>query len=300
MRGDEPPRIHRARNVIAGANLPWIHYGCDFGRNRWDSHIGVSTHANEVRASFAAMASAGVDVVRWFVFTDGRGGLLWSALGELDGLDAAFASDMDAALDIAGSAGVRLCLALLDFAWLDDPARRLALLDRDDRSAFLDRVIDPVLDRFGRHQAIHSIDIINEPDWVVRELATDRARAAWPLERLCAFVAAASTRIRSSSPAQVTLGGALVKHAREWDRPEYGLDFVQVHTYPHQRDLSVFDHTAASFGLSKPLLIGECPAQPFEDYQRAGREGGYLGVWPWSVNGVDQIGAVDLRLIRER
>lgn len=286
--------------MIAGANLPWFHYGCDFGRNRWDSHIGVSTHAGDVRALFTAMASAGVEVVRWFVFTDGRGGLLWSPFGELEGPDAAFASDMDAALDIAGIEGVRLCLALVDFAWLDDPARRLALLDRHDQSAFLDRVIDPLLDRFGRHQAIHSIDIINEPDWVVRELATDRARAAWPLDRLCAFVGAAAARIRSSSLAQVTLGGGLVRHAHEWDRPEYGLDFVQVHSYPHQRDLSVFDHTASSFALSKPLLIGECPAQTFEEYQRAGREGGYLGVWPWSINGVDQIGAVDLRWIRER
>jgi hypothetical protein len=286
--------------VLAGANLPWFHYGCDFGRNKWDSHIGVSTHAEQVRASFAAMASAGVEVVRWFVFTDGRGGLVWSAFGELEGLDAACLTDMDAALGIAGAAGVRLCLALLDFAWLDDPARRLALLDRDGSSAFLDRVIEPMLDRVGGHHAIHSIDIINEPDWVIRELAIDRARAAWPLQRLCTFVAAASERIRSRSHAQITLGGGLVKHAREWDRPDYGLDFVQVHAYPHQKDLSVFEHTASWFGLSKPLLIGECPAQPFEDYQCAGREGGYLGVWPWSVNGVDEVGAVDLRMIRER
>lgn len=285
--------------MIAGANLPWFHYGCDFGRNKWDCHIGVSTHAEEVHASFTAIASAGVEVVRWFVFTDGRGGLVWSAFGELEGLDAACLTDLDAALDIAATAGVRLCLTLLDFAWLDDPARRLALLNRDGGSAFLDRVIEPMLDRVGRHHAIHSIDIINEPDWVIRELATDPARAAWPLERLCEFVSAAVMRIRSRSQAQTTLGGGLVKHAREWDRPDYGLDFVQVHTYPHQNDLSVFEHSASSFGLSRPLLIGECPAQPFENYQRAGRDGGYLGVWPWSINGVDEVGAVDLRVIRE-
>ena len=64
---------------------------------------------------------------------------------------------MSAALQIAAAANVRLCLVLLDFAWLDDPLRRAAL----DSSAFADRVLDPFLEKFGGHQAIHSLDIIN-------------------------------------------------------------------------------------------------------------------------------------------
>lgn len=286
-----------ARRVIIGVNYPWLHYGCDFGRNKWGSHIGVSTHAAGVRADFAAMAAAGIEVVRWFVLTDGRGGVIWNAQGELAGLDTAFTADMDAALDLAAANGVRLCLVLLDFAWLDDPGRRLALLDRAGASGFIDRVLEPLLDRHGAHDAIHSFDIVNEPDWVVRELATDPRRAAWPLERLRAFVGLAASRIRAKSRASITLGGGRVANAREWDHPAYGLDIVQVHSYPHARDRSVLDTPASAFALSRPLLIGECPAHPFEEYARAARDGGYLGAWPWSVNGVDAIGAVDLRLI---
>ena len=116
--------------MIAGINYPWTvfqgrpNYGCDFGRNQWNSHAGVTAHLDEVNADFAAMAAAGIEVARWFVFTDGRGGVDWSMNGELGGIAGRFDDDMTAALDIASTHGMRLCLVLVDFAWLDDPVRR--------------------------------------------------------------------------------------------------------------------------------------------------------------------------------
>lgn len=296
--------------MIPGINYPWTvfqgkpNYGCDFGWNKWNSHAGVTAHPGEVRADFAAMKAAGYEVTRWFVFTDGRGGVDWNASGELTGIADRFDDDMEAALEIAASTGVRVCLVLVDFAWLDDPVRRLAL----ESGAFLDRVLDPFLDRYGAHPSIHSLDIINEPDWVTRELATNPKRGVWPIENLKAFAGNAAARIHARSAALVTLGGGQVRFAREWDDPAYGLDFIQVHSYPdvryQDRDESVFGRTAADFGLSKPLLIGECPSDPrahpeghlspaytLDDYLALARDGGYLGAWPWSFKGVDAFGA---------
>lgn len=304
--------------MIAGINYPWTiydgraNYGCDFGRNKWDSHTGVTAHADDVRADFAAMAAAGMAVTRWFVFTDGRGGIRWTGDGGIAGVDAEFFQDMDAAIEIAASSGVRLCLVLIDYLWFHDPQRRLALLDRGGASAFLDHVIDPLLDRYGTATAIHSFDLINEPDWVITELATDAHRAVWPLQRLRTFAGMMSARIRARSSALITLGGGRVAPVREWDDQAYALDFLQVHSYPDvrypHRDETVFGRTAASFGLRKPLLIGECPSHPrlhpaghlspaysLEDYLNLARTGGYLGAWPWSFKGVDPFGAVDLR-----
>jgi hypothetical protein len=172
-------------------------------------------------------------------------------------------------------------------------------------------VLDPFLDRYGKANAIHSFDLINEPDWVISELATNPRRAVWPLERLRAFAALMSARIRSRSTALITLGGGRIAPVREWDHQSYDLDFVQVHSYPDvrhpHRDVSLFGRPAASFAVSKPLLIGEFPAQPrqhppghlspayaLEDYLRLARDGGYLGAWPWSLKGVDAFGAADL------
>ena len=287
--------------MIPGVNYPWTiyegrpNYGCDFGRNRWDSHAGVTAHLDEVRADFDGMAADGFEVARWFVFTDGRGGVDWQTSGELAGIADRLTDDMDAAVDVAGATGVRLCLVLVDFTWLDDPGRRAAL----ESTAFIDRVLDPFLERYGMHDAIHSYDVINEPDW----------RPEWPIENLRAFVGAAADRIHAASRALVTLGGGRVRNAKEWDDPAYGLDFAQVHSYPDvrypDRDDSLFGRTAASFGLTKPLLIGECPSDPrrhpeghlspaytLEDYLALARDGGYLGAWPWSFKGVDAFGSV--------
>lgn len=297
--------------MIAGINYPWSvvegkpNYGCDFGRNKWNSHAGVTTHLDDVRADFEAMASQGVEVARWFVFTDGRGGVAWTESGELAGMSEHFDEDMTAALDIASSTNVRLCLVLVDFAWLDDPARRTALIT----DAFHDRVLDPFLDRFGRHPSIHSLDVINEPDWVTEGMATNPKRVSWTQEQLRAFAGSAAQRIHARSDALVTLGGGRVRFATEWDHEAYGLDFVQIHSYPdvryQDRDETVFGRTAADFGLSRPLLIGECPSNPrahpedhlspaytLDDYLLLARDGGYLGAWPWSFKGVDAFGAV--------
>jgi hypothetical protein len=295
--------------VIPGINYPWTvfegkpNYGCDFGRNKWDSHAGVTSHLGDVRADFAEMSAMGVEVARWFVFTDGRGGVEWNASGEIVGLAEKFDDDMSAALEIAAAARVRLCLVLVDFAWLDDPVRRLAL----ESPAFADRVLDPFLERFGRSDAIHSFDIINEPDWVTEGLATNPRRGTWPVDRLRSFVGSIAQRIRQQSTALVTLGGGQVKFAKEWDAADYGLDFVQVHSYPdvryQDRDDSLFGRSAADFELTKPLLIGEFPSNPrahpeghlspaytLDDYLELAREGGYLGAWPWSFKGVDAFG----------
>lgn len=283
--------------MITGINYPWTvfqgkpNYGCDFGRNTWNSHAGVTAHLDEVRDDFRVMAGAGMEVVRWFVFTDGRGGVEWSSDGELLGIAEQFDEDMRAALDIAAAANVRLCLVLVDFAWLDQAARRRAL----ESSAFVDRVLDPFLDRFGNDPSIHSFDIINEPDWMTHELATNPKRAVWTLGQLRAFVSGMSTRISEESNAYITLGGGRVKFAKEWDDPIYGLDFVQVHSYPDarhpDREVSPFGKTAADFGLTKPLLIGEFRSADLEDYLNLAREGGYLGAWPWSFKGIDAVGS---------
>src|SRR4030095_16716937 len=67
----------------AGANLPWLHYGLDFGANRWQPGGGTARaeRRNELRAVFARVRDAGIPLVRWFAIGDGRAGLVSDETG---------------------------------------------------------------------------------------------------------------------------------------------------------------------------------------------------------------------------
>src|SRR6185436_2530912 len=99
---------------IHGCNYPWstdgatIFYGLDFGANVWGSHLGVSTRREAIARDFSAMASLGLGVARWFVFADGRSGIVYDERRMPAGPDPHLFADIDAALEIARGVGMRI------------------------------------------------------------------------------------------------------------------------------------------------------------------------------------------------
>lgn len=314
-----------------GVNYPWTsfqgrsNYGCDFGANVWGSHTGVSAHPDEVARDFDAIASMDFEVVRWFVFTDGRGGIRFDSERRPEGFAGGFIEDMDAVFEIASARNIALCLVLFDYLWMNGatlegsnyaPVPEM-LSSPEAQARLFGTVLDPFLDRYGASTALNSIDVINEPDWVTEGLEFRRpwwqpSGSTRPFSKgeLRALVSGVASRVHARSSALVTVGGARVKHASEWDDAAYGLDFIQVHSYPDVRhpgrDRSLIGKPAADLGVSKPVLIGEFPANgdrqhpedhhppPFSasDYFDLARDGGYLGAWPWSFMGHDDFGGV--------
>jgi hypothetical protein len=90
---------------LHGCNYPWstdgntVFYGLDFGANVWGSHLGVSTRRAAVARDFAEMAALGFTVARWFLFCDGRAGIVYDESGLPAGIDNHLFTDMDAALE---------------------------------------------------------------------------------------------------------------------------------------------------------------------------------------------------------
>ena len=158
-----------------GCNYPWstdgttIYYGLDFGANVWGSHLGVSTRRAAVERDFAAMAALGFRAARWFVFADGRAGIVYDDRGLPAGVDSHFFADLDTACEVAAGAGIRLALVLLDHRWMfegvrdtiADPAtgtllevrlphgRAHILQSPAGRSALFARVFEPLVRRYG-------------------------------------------------------------------------------------------------------------------------------------------------------
>jgi hypothetical protein len=282
-----------------GCNYPWstdgttVFYGMDFGANVWGSHVGVSTRRAAVAADFARMASLGFTVARWFVFGDGRSGILYDDRGLPTGIDSYLFTDLDAGLEIARDTGIRLVLVMLDHRWMfegvretiADPAtgallevslpdgRSRVLRDRIGRESLLRGVFEPLLRRYGRTGEradlgahILAFEFMNEPDFVVEEWERDlstRVSRPLPFAVLSELVTRVSGMVHTYTTALATISCARLHNLWAWDDAALELDFLQLHSYPDlkhpERDADVFEKPAATLGMRKRVVLGEFP-----------------------------------------
>lgn len=297
---------------LHGCNYPWstdgltVFYGLDFGANVWGSHLGVSTRRGAVARDFDAMAALGFTTVRWFVFADGRSGIVFGADGLPAALDAHVFDDMDAALEIARDAGIRLVLVALDHRWMFrlPYGRPEVLLHAPGHDALFERVLLPLLRRYGPAGAradlalsIAAWELMNEPDWVIREWKRDLSREAGrplPFDTAAALVARFSDAVHRHTAALATLGAGRARNLRAWDDDALGLDLLQVHHYPDTwrrgLDIEVFGRPVPAFGLNRPAVLGEFPGSAADEYLEFALGAGYAGAWPWSFSGTDAYG----------
>ena len=327
-----------------GCNYPWsadgstTYYALDFGANVWGSHLGVSTRRPAIEADFAQMAALGFTVARWFVFGDGRSGIVYDERGLPADADQHLFADLDAALEVARDTGIRLVFVLLDHRWMfegvrdtiADPAtgalfearlphgRGRILHSAAGRDALFDRVIEPVVRRYGRcgersdlADRILAFELMNEPDFVIEEWERDvspHVARPLPFQSVAQMVSRLSGLVHAHSPALTTVGCARLHNLWAWDDGASGLDVLQVHSYPdlthRRRDADVFGRPARTLGVSRPVILGEFPgngpepyaasaAQPsitLEDYLEFAVSQGYAGAWPWSFSGTDAYG----------
>ena len=279
---------------LIGANLPWMHYGIDFGANAWrpDGGIAQAEDRAELEQVFTQLAATGVQYVRWFLFCDGRGGIEFTAGGRPLGLDEFVFRDVDTALDIASRHGIRIMFVLLDFLWCDPVSatrgvqmggRSHVLADAASRDALLTRALGPLLERYGDEPQILAWDVINEPEWIRTIDAVD----------LRTFLVDSVGLIHSSTCHPATVGSAGVR----W-RDRYtgiGLDFYQVHWYDGLKHQPSLETPVSRLGFDRPVLLGEFPTRgskrTVEEIVEMARSAGYSGAFYWSVLAKDECSA---------
>jgi hypothetical protein len=244
------------------------------------------------------MRAAGISVVRWFLFCDGRSGIRYES-GIPAGVDDYLYKDVETALGIATQLGMRVCFSLFDFAWLQTPVSavsnaefpgRVALQFAGGREALLHRVLIPLFRKFRAHPGLFAWEVVNEPEWAIHEFQPFPS-ASLSLANGRSFFAEVAQAIREEANVPATLGCARLQWVRTWS--EIGLDYLQAHYYPEQeRDqkLSLQQQLAALAPFAPQLFVGELPANDpatpgyslvsaLNTCRDAGIAG--VGIWRW-------------------
>jgi hypothetical protein len=281
-------------------NLPWVNY-VDFGANAWHPDGGLAREPwrSQALAAVRRLADCGAQVVRWWVLGDGRAGIVWDAHGHARGLDAAFFDDLDTAVEMVAGLGLRMLPVLLDALWCQPGrmvdgvligGRRAVLRHAEPRGHLLERVIEPILARYGSHPAVLAWDVINEPDLVTRGCWPSVPPTALAPEPMRDFIAAAVERVHGLTAHAATVGLGNARHLPLVR--DLGLDLYQVHWYDVNDRWSPLDTAVGAWGLDAPILLGEFPTrrsrrQPLE-VERAARRAGYVGALAWSLLAADE------------
>ena len=276
---------------LVGANLPWFHYGIDFGGNAWrpDGGIGQARERAQLDRTFQSLAGSGVQCVRWFLLCDGRAGIRFSEGGRPLGLDEHIVRDIDAALDVAQRHDIHIIFVLLDFLVCDLAravrgvqmgGRRHLFAEPAHRHALLDTVFRPLFERYGQEPIIFAWDIINEPEWIKTVGLAD----------VDLFLTESIALIRSSTSQLVTIGSAGVRWRDRYSALQ--LDFDQVHWYDSLKHQPSLETPVSQLGFDRPVLLGEFPTRGSkrtpENIVATARAAGYSGAFYWSVLSDDE------------
>ena len=289
-----------------GVNTPWDKwndFGGDFSFGFWQEH-------------FEKLHNAGVNSCRIWISCNGDVGMLISPDGTFDGATTAHWEDLDSLFMLAENYQIYVMATVQSFdhykkTYETYESWRTLIQDDEKTDEYVDNYIIPLVKRYDDCDYLWSIDLCNEPDWIVEN--SECGKIKW--EELQQYYAKASSAIHANSDVLVTVGMGMIKYNSDeqqgnvisdealqsvdtgkYDKSLAYMDFWSVHWYEWMIPNwgVIYDHTPEGYGLdtSKPSVIGEIPAKGKEGYdlvevyQQSFRNG-FRGVFAWKSSGQD-------------
>lgn len=249
-----------------GVNYPWIHYDWDFGEPPRDAS-GQPWGARaewrlRLERDLERFREIGVFAVRWWIVGSG---LLYGTGADAPPLSPAIVDDFASVLPYFRAAQIQLLPVFADFTMFLEPTaaapgyvkggRAALIADATKRALFLEHALQPLLDRASAYaDVIYGWDLINEPEWCVRNPGRGVPRGARPtLQRtaMLAFLRDGVARINSAG-FRSSIGFAHYQTLTAWRSIDLGVRLHQFHYYGSPA--VVAPH---AFHADYPIIVGE-------------------------------------------
>lgn len=293
-----PIRNGELSKFMSGINIAWNSFANDL----------TNFDAKTFTTFFNNVENSGGNAVRWWLHTNGVASPTFGSDGKVTGLRSGEIKNMKAALDMAAERGIMVSMCLWSFDMLQDQgndrARNKRLLeDASITQSYIDNALIPILKEIGDHPAVMSWEIFNEPEGMTTEFgwASERTEMKYVQQ----FVNLLAGAIHRQTPTALVSNGSWsfiastdVSSFMDYYRNDRliavggdtdgTLDFVQVHYYDHfSEGASPFAHAASYWGIDKPIVIGEFPANGVKGYNAVETfeqlyKLGYAGAMTWS------------------
>jgi len=292
--------VDSKRWFLAGANYRALEYAQNFGSTAWwPRGNGVTRHPHYIDYYMNLAEDAGIKVLRVGLGEDGR--VLFSPEGRVVGYDRQFKADVRKFLDLAAAHNMRVEFTLLDYL-IGAPAQVVSgvqtmghadvITDPAVMKRYINGFLRPFLRDFRAHPALMSLDLINEPEWLVADsegggwddFSDPRYKPAQPipLADLHNYALACATAIRASNRRILVTMGVSSRFAGV--AAGLPLDYYALHHYPNFGDLAQYLHFIPD---GKPWLLEEYPTKGTSkspaDYLGATRSLGGSGALFWNL-----------------
>jgi hypothetical protein len=293
---------------VVGVNLPWMTYGADVGASPWFPDGGLSQQPaalERLDLVLSAIAADGIRVVRAFLLCDARSGVVFDRHGFPTGLDAAVLPDIDALLAAARRHRIGIMPVLLDFHFCGEPAivggvqlggHSRVIATGDASAEFIDRILRPIVERYGSDDTVVAWDVMNEPEWCLPGFSFDRTSV--PFDALQRFLGDSVACVQHAAHQPVTIGCAGTWRL-DLVRP-LGLDFYQIHWYD-RFGWAALRRPVAELGLDeRPVILGEFAGRSARigTVLDAAKRAGYEGALVWSALANDAHSAYPPELVQ--